>query len=110
MRTGTIAYDGPQEAADGLKQIHAPMDATMHRMSNQYFQADGDRATGRVYVDVFEVRRDAGADASVLNHVGYYDDDYVRTPDGWRIAKRAYTGVWSGGNKKLGDYAAVSTD
>ncbi|MGV9864089.1 nuclear transport factor 2 family protein [Rhodococcus koreensis] len=106
MRSGGIVYTSPQEAADGLRRIHAPMDATMHRVSNHNIDISGDKAVGRVYVDLFEVRRE-NVDAPTLNHLGFYDDEYALVNGEWRIARRAYTGVWSGGNKQLGDYTGV---
>ncbi|HVA06029.1 MAG TPA: nuclear transport factor 2 family protein, partial [Acidimicrobiales bacterium] len=42
---------------------------------------EGDRATGRVYVRE-EGRDPEGRDGTVL---GLYDDEMVRTPEGWRF-------------------------
>jgi hypothetical protein len=47
-------------------------------------ELDGDRATGQqhfVFID----------QASHAMRLGWYNDEYVRTPDGWRIAKRSTT-------------------
>jgi hypothetical protein len=35
----------------------------------------------------------AGDNNSGVNAIGFYDDDIVRTPAGWRIARRRYTQV-----------------
>lgn len=47
---------------------------------------DGERGTGRVWThEVLEA-----ADGTVTRPIGRYDDDYVRTADGWRFAARRY--------------------
>ena len=50
---------------------------------------DGDKATGRWFVQERNVRRDG----SVAELWGYYDDRYVRTVDGWRIQARVLSVV-----------------
>lgn len=48
---------------------------------------DGDRATGRAWThELLEA-----ADGTVTRPTGRYDDQYVRTPDGWRYAERCYS-------------------
>lgn len=50
-------------------------------------EIEGDRATGRVWThEVLEDR-----DGKCTRPVGFYDDAYVRTPEGWRFASRSYT-------------------
>ena len=34
-----------------------------------------------------------GDNTSGVNAIGFYDDDIVRTKDGWRIARRRFTPV-----------------
>jgi 3-phenylpropionate/cinnamic acid dioxygenase small subunit len=51
---------------------------------------DGDNATARTYIDGLIM---AGDNNSGVNAIGFYDDDVVRTPAGWRIARRRYTQV-----------------
>lgn len=36
------------------------------------------------------------ADGSGALHLGHYDDEYVRTPDGWRFAVRRFSMVYRG--------------
>jgi 3-phenylpropionate/cinnamic acid dioxygenase small subunit len=62
---------------------------TLHRMSNHAIALDGDRARARTYVDMIMV----SDNKSGVNAVGYYDDEIVRTDDGWRIARRRFTPV-----------------
>lgn len=53
---------------------------------------DGDRATGRVYVHE-EGRDPEGRDGTVL---GVYDDEMVRTPEGWRFQRRKFRLLYLG--------------
>lgn len=79
------------------QRIHAPLHRIMHRNTNQSFLIDGDRATGRVYVDVFQVRLQDRTVPETVHHLGWYDDVYLRTPDGWRFSERHYVTNWSEG-------------
>ena len=64
--------------------------ATHHNVLNFRIAVDGDRATARVHYHA--VHRGRGALAGALYAMwGEYADDLVRTPDGWRIARRVYT-------------------
>ena len=62
----------------------------MHRLTNQAITVDGDSAQARTYIDGLIM---AGDNKSGVNAIGFYDDDIVRTADGWRIARRRFTQV-----------------
>jgi 3-phenylpropionate/cinnamic acid dioxygenase small subunit len=87
---------GTWESADGITDFmvtaHAGMGPTMHRISNIAIDVDvdGDRAVARSYVDGILMAADGD---SGFNPVGFYDDELVRMPDGWRIAHRTFTMV-----------------
>lgn len=51
---------------------------------------EGDRATARTYVDGVLMATDG---RTGLNPIGFYDDELVHTPGGWRIARRRFTMV-----------------
>jgi hypothetical protein len=78
-------------------RVHKPLLGIMHRNSNQAFEIDGDRATGRVYVDVFQVRVEDRPAPQTTHHNGWYDDIFARTPEGWRFTERHFKVVWSEG-------------
>jgi hypothetical protein len=71
---------------------HAALGHTMHRISNIVIDvhADGDRAVARSSVDGILMAPDG---QSGFNPIGFYDDELVHTPDGWRIAHRTFTMV-----------------
>jgi hypothetical protein len=92
-----LHYDTPEDLISDMRRVHAPLRGVQHRNSNHDFQIDGDRATGRVYVDGFQVRTEGLSQPETVHHIGWYDDVFVRTPGGWRFAERHCTLVWSEG-------------
>lgn len=56
-----------------------------HMAMNHRIELNGDEATATVYLHAFvEMAQDGRRDESV----GYYADDYVRTPQGWKFRRR----------------------
>ena len=73
------------------------MDATHHIFANHLFQVDGDRAKGRYYMHAQHLKH--GVPGGALHTLGgLYEDEFVRTADGWKISKRAYRAIWGRGN------------
>lgn len=83
-------WDGVDAVTEFMDVAHAQAGHLLHRITNQVVDVDGDRATARSYVDVWVMAAD---NASGVNASGYYDDEVVRTSDGWRIARRTFTAV-----------------
>ena len=74
-----------------------PLDASQHMVGTHQVVVDGDRATARCYLHAQHVKRGTeGGDNFIF--AGIYADELVRTSDGWRIAHRTLTGVWTEGN------------
>ena len=59
----------------------------MHRLTNQVIAVDGDSGQARTYVDALIMLADH---SSGVNATGFYDDEFVRTDAGWRIASRTF--------------------
>jgi 3-phenylpropionate/cinnamic acid dioxygenase small subunit len=61
---------------------------TQHFVTNSQVDINGDEATGRAYFynPMTMTGADGGTDFLIVG--GYYNDRFVRTPDGWRIADR----------------------
>ena len=82
------------ESADAITEFmetaHVDMGHTMHRLSNLAIAIDGNTATARSYVDAILMMPDG---KTGLNPTGFYDDDLIRTSEGWRIARRTFTMV-----------------
>lgn len=83
-------WDGVDAITDYMTQTHPDGVRTLHRISNVAVSGDGDRVTARTYVDVIYVGDDTGRG---VNAAGYYDDELIRTGEGWKIARRRYTQV-----------------
>jgi len=75
-----------------MRDVHEPLGHTMHRITNVAVSAGEreDRVTARSYVDALVL---LPGDESGTQAVGWYDDELVRTADGWRIARRRFTTV-----------------
>ncbi len=83
-------WNGIDAVTDFMEQTHAMAGHTMHRLTNQAITVDGDKASSRTYVDAVIM---FGDNQGGVNALGFYDDEIVRTVDGWRIAVRRFTQV-----------------
>jgi 3-phenylpropionate/cinnamic acid dioxygenase small subunit len=78
------------EVTDFMDKTHAMAGHTLHRLTNQVVTVDGDQASARTYIDAVIM---FGDNQSGVNAWGFYDDEIVRTANGWRIARRRFTSV-----------------
>ncbi len=83
-------WNGVDAVTAFMVQSHAMAGHTMHRLSNQVITVDGDKAAARTYIDAVIM---LGDNQTGVNALGFYDDQIVRTADGWRIAYRQFTQV-----------------
>jgi 3-phenylpropionate/cinnamic acid dioxygenase small subunit len=83
-------WSGVDAVAEFMEKAHAMAGHTMHRITNQAISIDGDNAVARSYIDGLIMAAD---NTSGVNAIGYYDDEIVRTNEGWRIARRRFTPV-----------------
>jgi 3-phenylpropionate/cinnamic acid dioxygenase small subunit len=83
-------WNGVNAVTEFMQQAHAMAGHTMHRLTNQLIEVDGDKAQSRTYVDALIM---AGDSNSGVNAARFYDDDLVRTSDGWRVARRQFIQV-----------------
>jgi 3-phenylpropionate/cinnamic acid dioxygenase small subunit len=84
------SWKGVDAVTEFMQQAHAMAGHTMHRLTNQVITVDGDTAEARTYVDALIM---LGDNTSGVNAAGFYDDELVRTDDGWRVARRHFTQV-----------------
>ena len=82
------AWKGVNAVTEFMEKVHALAGHTMHRLSNIAITVDGDQALARTYLDGLMMAPD---NKSAANPIGFYDDEIVRTADGWRIARRRLT-------------------
>jgi len=73
------------EGHDALRALPAQAGGRgmRHLLVNPVIDVTGDAAHGRAYIVVLL--------GSGIGMVGSYDDELVRTADGWKLAKRVFT-------------------
>lgn len=76
------------EVRKWLEMAMSPFPMTMHFISNTTVELDGDRAHTRTYVINPMGFQNPDGSLHLFTVGATYVDDLVRTPDGWRIAKR----------------------
>jgi hypothetical protein len=78
------------------------LDDSQHLVGNHEVFVDGDTATHRCYLQAQHVRHgvDGGPNFIVA---GRYEDGFVRTDVGWRIAHRRLVTMWTEGNVAVVD-------
>ncbi|MGA0970500.1 MAG: nuclear transport factor 2 family protein [Ilumatobacteraceae bacterium] len=78
-----------------------PLDDSQHMVSTHQIRrwVDG-TVTGRCYLHAQHIRTGvAGGDQYIV--AGRYEDRYVRTDEGWRIAERELVVMWTAGNRDV---------
>ncbi|GGN46757.1 hypothetical protein GCM10011349_14280 [Novosphingobium indicum] len=96
----TSSWQDREQFKTDFGTFHELFDATQHVMTNHLVQVDGDTAAAHTYGSWRLIRHAAG-DPPVWDGSGYYDDQFVRTPEGWRVAKRTCRVVFWTGNPKV---------
>jgi hypothetical protein len=85
------------EAKRWITEVMAPFTVCQHLIVNHDVRIDGDRAHVRSYLyNPLGIPDGAGGTKRFFVG-GYYDDDCIRTADGWRIAGRVAATVWTDG-------------
>lgn len=79
----------PVEGYDAIvefgKGVGVMLPGCRHVVTNLLIDVDGDRATSRSYLQLYDASQPGQAK---LISTGIYHDELVRTSEGWRIAKR----------------------
>jgi hypothetical protein len=86
-------YDGRDAIVSTLAHLDAHYPRSMHFVGNHVVQLDGDAATGLVYCLAHHVYTRYGEDRDTVMVIRYRDE-YRRTADGWRIARRTLQIDW----------------
>jgi ketosteroid isomerase-like protein len=100
--TDDAVMEGPGWRFEGIEQICTilPMMKEMfvsswHALHQLTVRLDGDTATGENYCAGRHLQKGGNADNQVLTMIIRYQDRYVRTPGGWRIAFRKEIVDWT---------------
>lgn len=86
IRTGSL-----DDFMDWAPRFHDPLGPTSHQMSTHLVEVRGDLATASCYLHAVLVNADRKNAESIF---GVYEDELVRTDQGWRISTRAFRAVW----------------
>ena len=93
----TIAAD---KWVASVKPLFVGLDATQHSMSNPRVEIDRDHATCVMYMQAEHfLANDQGDTSHTVG--GYYTNELVRLPEGWRLKKVKLTVLWQRGNKHV---------
>jgi len=85
------SWSSVDEITDWMTAVHEPCGHTLHRITNIAIDATGEGlAAATSYVDAILMNKDT---TGGIHAMGFYDDEFVRSDDGWRIARRRYTMV-----------------
>lgn len=84
------SWNGVDEITQWMDEAHRKYNYTLHRLTNPAISVTGDTATARSYVDALLML----IDGEHMNRgIGFYDDEFRLTDDGWKIARRQFTTV-----------------
>jgi hypothetical protein len=89
----------------GVQPLFDGLDATQHSMTNPRVSIAGDRATCIMYMRAAHFLVNAEGDAE-FTLGGYYTDQLVKTPAGWKLCGVKLTVLWSRGNRRIMSLAA----
>jgi len=90
---GAWSLSGADGIADGILKVVARYRTTFHLMGNESIEVDGNAATTEVYAIAYHIYDHAGAEqAWVVGLV--YNDELVRTGDGWNFNRRSLEAKW----------------
>jgi hypothetical protein len=81
------AWSGLEEFKESFARFHDTLDSHAHTMMGHLVDVDGDRAHAFSYGNWLLVRAAAEGGPTWLG-TGWYDDELIRTDQGWRIQKR----------------------
>ena len=88
---------GREAIVDRIRAALHHLDDSQHLVGNHQVTIDGDSATHRCYLQAQHVRHAAvGGPNYIIG--GRYEDQLLRTADGWRIAHRTLAVMWKEGN------------
>jgi SnoaL-like domain len=92
-----VPFAGIDAIITKVSESLTPLDDSQHIISNHQITIDGDTGTCRCYLQAQHVRRAAEGGPNFI-FAGRYEDEVVRTAEGWRIAKRHLVHMWTEGN------------
>ena len=96
LSSGTLLV-GIEPIRERISTALGHLDDSQHLVGNHEVSVDGDAATHRCYLQAQHIRAAATGGPNYIV-AGRYEDRFVRTEPGWRIAHRTLTVMWTDGN------------
>ncbi len=91
---GIFRGPGPEGVGMIARMLSELYAATLHNITTHQATIDGDAATGTTYCLAYHVL--AGDEGDRLETIGVrYEEEFVRTPAGWRMRERNATRLWA---------------
>lgn len=87
---GAGGQTGIDEVIERVSSALSAFETTQHLVATHQIEIDGDAATCRCYLQAQHVR----PDGEKLLIGARYEDENVRTDEGWRIARRRIVPMW----------------
>jgi 3-phenylpropionate/cinnamic acid dioxygenase small subunit len=81
-----------EELVSWMAGMHDPLGPSVHQLSNIALSPGAEGVISRAYIHGVIVLPDRTAAAHAY---GWYDDELVEGPTGWKIAKRRFTSVFT---------------
>ncbi len=91
---------GREEIVEMCRLALTPLDASHHLVSNHQVSVFQDMAVHRCYLQAQHVRKDVPKGSPNYMVAGRYEDQLVRTAEGWRIKHRDLIVTWTEGNRE----------
>ena len=91
---GFNGTDAREWSANTVNSLRSNFLRTQHMLGQMVIDLDGDHATAETYCRAYH-EFDGPEGREEMTVGGRYLDDLVRTPAGWRIAKRRYVMDWN---------------
>ena len=89
--------EGIEAIRERIRTALEYLDDSQHLVGNHEVTVEGDVGTHRCYLQAQHIREVPDGSPNYMI-AGRYEDRVQRTPDGWRIAHRTLTVMWSEGN------------
>ena len=96
----TGSTDNLEALKNTIQEALLPLTSSQHINGNQWAEIEGDCATAGCYFTV-HMFKEGVVDGEHFEMGGRYDDELLRTPDGWRFTSRSITILWSEGNRRV---------
>lgn len=87
---GIGVWHSAEEITEWMRNVHEPCGHTLHRISNVVVTARDGGVGAQSYVDALVMFAD---DRTGTRAAGFYDDEFVDSDDGWKLARRRFTVV-----------------